>query len=179
MYHSRVSRTSWFLANSRINHRERDAMKRQIPRGEPRIFPFVRHRNDVGVVQVLPIGVAAVFAFRRRRGWADRPSAIRVHRNNKIVCTRSCPQTPDAARCAHRHRKYRSATPHKIHRPRGGAGRKSHQSPQRIFRLCFGLVKTQTNRHRATWPEQSIRNGEPLWFLSCAGFTAADRHEPR
>ena len=50
-----------------INERNRDAMKRQIPRGEPRVFPFVRHRNNVGIVHVRPIGVARVFAFRRRR----------------------------------------------------------------------------------------------------------------
>ena len=67
MYHSRVSSTSWRLGEFRVNHRQRHAVKRQVPRGEPRIFPFVRHGNHVGVVQMLPVVVAAVLAFRRRR----------------------------------------------------------------------------------------------------------------
>ena len=40
-----------------VDQCERHAMKGQIPRGVPRILPFVRHRDDVGIVQVGPIGV--------------------------------------------------------------------------------------------------------------------------
>jgi hypothetical protein len=42
----------------RIDQRERDAVKCQIPGGIPGIFPFVRHRDDVGIGQVWPIEVA-------------------------------------------------------------------------------------------------------------------------
>ena len=38
-----------------VHQRQRDAVKRQVPRGIPRIFPFVGHGNDVGVVEMLPI----------------------------------------------------------------------------------------------------------------------------
>ncbi len=34
--------------------------KRQIPRGVPGILPLVRHRNHVGVVEMRPVGVAAL-----------------------------------------------------------------------------------------------------------------------
>src|SRR5215469_4930018 len=50
-----------------IEMRERNAVKRQIPGGVPRVLPFVRHRNDVGVVEVLPVAVAAVTPLWRRR----------------------------------------------------------------------------------------------------------------
>ena len=55
------------LAKSGSIFEKRNHVKRQIPRGEPRIFPFVRHRDDVAVEKVLPLAVAAVAALRRRR----------------------------------------------------------------------------------------------------------------
>ena len=42
-------------------------MKRQIPRREPRIFPFVRHGKHVVAVEMRPVVIAAVLAFRWRR----------------------------------------------------------------------------------------------------------------
>src|SRR5258707_13291375 len=51
-----------------VDERERDAMKRQIPCGVPRILPFVRHGNNVVVVKMSPILVAAVPALVRRLG---------------------------------------------------------------------------------------------------------------
>jgi hypothetical protein len=59
-----------------INFREADAMERQVPRGKPRIFPFVGHGNDIRIVQVFPITVATAFAFRwrgRLRWVASQP----------------------------------------------------------------------------------------------------------
>ena len=50
----------------RIDKRERDAVKREIPRGIPGILPFVRHRNDVGVIEVRPVRIAAMEPFTRR-----------------------------------------------------------------------------------------------------------------
>ena len=35
-----------------INHRQRDAMEGEIPRGVPRVFPFVGHGDDVRIVEV-------------------------------------------------------------------------------------------------------------------------------
>src|SRR5258708_13362669 len=45
-------------------------MKSQVPRGVPWIFPLVRHGNDVGVVEMLPLGVATVLPFVWRRELA-------------------------------------------------------------------------------------------------------------
>src|SRR5215467_10524964 len=53
-------------------------MERQVPRGVPRVFPFVRHGHYVCIVEIRPFLVAAFFAaFRRRRTcWiAFEPSA--------------------------------------------------------------------------------------------------------
>ncbi len=69
---------SWSFAKSRINQRHRHAMKGEIPRRVPRVFPFVRHGNDVGIVQVDPLVVAALTAARIRRGLrgiAAQPAA--------------------------------------------------------------------------------------------------------
>ena len=59
-----------------VHERERDAMKRQVPCGIPRIFPLVRHGHDGGVVEVRPVGIATVLAF----GWRRRTSRIAVQR---------------------------------------------------------------------------------------------------
>ena len=42
-----------------IDQRQRDAVKGQVPGGIPGIFPLVGHRDDVGVVQMRPVAVAA------------------------------------------------------------------------------------------------------------------------
>src|ERR1051325_636801 len=41
-------------------------MKRQIPRRVPRILPLVGHRNDVGVMKMFPLVIAAPHALCRR-----------------------------------------------------------------------------------------------------------------
>ena len=51
-----------------VDQRQRGAMEGEVPGREPGIFPFVRHRHDVGGDEMTPIGVAAVLAaFGRRR----------------------------------------------------------------------------------------------------------------
>src|SRR5215204_4664737 len=43
-------------------------MKGKVPSCEPRVFPLVRHRHDIGGEQVTPTTVTAAFpALRRRR----------------------------------------------------------------------------------------------------------------
>ena len=56
------------LREIRIDQPQRDHVEREVPRREPRVLPRVGHREDVVVVDVLPRGVAAVLALRRRRG---------------------------------------------------------------------------------------------------------------
>src|SRR4029077_131658 len=52
----------------RIDDRQRYAVKCQVPRRVPRILPLVRHRNNVVVVQMLPLFVSPVpSVFRRLR----------------------------------------------------------------------------------------------------------------
>ena len=50
-----------------VDHRQRDAVERQVPGGVPRVLPLVGHRDDVVVVEVRPLVVAADLARRRRR----------------------------------------------------------------------------------------------------------------
>ena len=87
-----------------INQRHRHAVKSQIPRGVPRIFPLVRHGNDVGVVKVRPIVISPVArALRiglRLRGVALEPA--REHHSDSFACPRAVPRTPAAAPGAHR-----------------------------------------------------------------------------
>ena len=61
---------------------KRDAMEGEVPGGEPGIFPFVGHRDDVGGDEMAPVAVAAVLAAcGRRRLAADRRRAIAARRN--------------------------------------------------------------------------------------------------
>ena len=41
-----------------VDHRQGHAVKGQVPRRVPGVLPLVRHRDDVGVVEVRPVGVA-------------------------------------------------------------------------------------------------------------------------
>ncbi len=66
-YQSRSSSSSCSFAKRRIDPRDRDAVEREIPGREPRIFPRIGHRDHVRRVHVPPAGVAAVQAGRRRR----------------------------------------------------------------------------------------------------------------
>ena len=66
------------LGKPRVQHRQRDAMERQVPRGIPRILPLVGHGHDAGVVKMQPLVVAALLPFGRRRrlgGVALQPFA--------------------------------------------------------------------------------------------------------
>jgi hypothetical protein len=54
------------LGEVRVDERQRYAVKRQIPRGEPRVLPLVRHTDHVSVVEMFPADVAAVLAIA---GW--------------------------------------------------------------------------------------------------------------
>ena len=45
-------------------------MESEIPGGIPGVFPFVRHRENIGIVQVHPFTVAAPLAFGRWRQLA-------------------------------------------------------------------------------------------------------------
>ena len=63
-----------------VDQRERDAVEREVPGGVPGILPLVRHRDDVGVVEVPPVAVAAVLALRSGGGgWAGSPSSQLRH----------------------------------------------------------------------------------------------------
>src|ERR1051326_3058108 len=54
------------LGELRVNERESNAMKREVPRGVPWELPFIRHRHHVLVVEMTPSGVATGQALVRR-----------------------------------------------------------------------------------------------------------------
>ncbi len=67
-----------------IEVRPRDRVEAEVPGGEPRVLPRVRHREHVERVEVPPVAVAAVLARlgrRRLAGVAVEPAAdvVRVH----------------------------------------------------------------------------------------------------
>ena len=43
------------FAEVHIDHGQREAVEGEVPRRVPRVFPFVRHRDDVSVVHVMPV----------------------------------------------------------------------------------------------------------------------------
>ena len=45
------------LGEVEVDERERDRVEREVPRRVPRVLPLVRHRNDVAVEHVEPLGV--------------------------------------------------------------------------------------------------------------------------
>src|ERR1700730_15808260 len=55
------------LGEVRVDNGQRDAVKGQIPRRVPGVFPFVGHRNDVVVIKLRPILISSVPAFL---GWS-------------------------------------------------------------------------------------------------------------
>ena len=77
-------------APSRIQDRSTPcyAMKSKIPRGVPGIFPLVRHRDDVGVVEMRPVVVSPVIATQIGL-WAalNRLRASGGRRSDKTACT--------------------------------------------------------------------------------------------
>src|SRR5262249_33254812 len=54
-----------------IDKRERDTVEGKVPCCIPGVLPFVRHRDHISVVEVSPIGIAALepLAWRRRLRW--------------------------------------------------------------------------------------------------------------
>src|SRR5947208_2440176 len=56
------------LGELRVDLRQREAVERQVPRRVPRVLPLVGHGDDVGVIEVRPVGVAAALARLGRRG---------------------------------------------------------------------------------------------------------------
>ena len=81
MYHSRQSRRSCDFANSGSTWASDDAVEREVPGGIPRVLPRVRHRDDVAVVEMRPVGVASEAPLRRR----GRPGRIALEPAQDVV----------------------------------------------------------------------------------------------
>src|SRR5579862_8991354 len=60
------------LGELAVDVREREAMKTKIPGRVPGVFPFVRHRDHIGVVEMGPLPVATLPAL----GWRSGLSGI-------------------------------------------------------------------------------------------------------
>ena len=107
------------LGEVRIDQRQGDAVKREVPGGVPRILPLVRHRDDVGVVEVPPVArCARARARRRRRLHRVAVQPLRGRRSGKTASTTACRRAPGAAPSALRHRRCRAAAPRRTRRPR-------------------------------------------------------------
>ena len=62
------------LAEVGIHQRQREHVERQVPGRIPGVLPLVRHRDDVGVVHVVPVRVASVVRRAALNGSAPRSS---------------------------------------------------------------------------------------------------------
>ena len=126
MYHSRSSRLSCSLAKSGSTERDREHVEGQIPGGEPGILPFVGHREDVGVVEVRPVAVAALRALRRAAAAeSGRPPASRRRRSGRTASTREARRRPAARRAGFGVCRVPGACSRRTRRPRSGAPRES------------------------------------------------------
>ncbi len=159
-----------------------DAVKRQIPRRVPRIFPFVRHRDDVGVAQMPPVGIRARACGRRAApAAAGSPFSQRVH---VVACrtasTTTCPRAPDAARAAHPRRQFPCCNRHRTHRPRPcGRRTTASKSCERVAR-CFGLDASGASHGAAAGAGRSsseMRGG--IWCPRAAERPRSDRRARR
>ena len=87
------------LRERRVHMRQRHAVEPQVPRGEPRVLPLVRHRHDVEGLEVAPPGVAPVQPLVRRR----RLGRVAVQPAGHVVVEQLlAPQQP-AERLPHHH----------------------------------------------------------------------------
>ena len=62
-----------------IDESQRDAVKSKIPRGIPGVFPLVGHGDDVVVIEVGPILVAAFLSVSGRHGAGGIAFEPRLH----------------------------------------------------------------------------------------------------
>ena len=58
------------FGETRIHDGESECLKCQVPRGVPRVLPLVRHRENIGIVQVGPLVIPSTFSLGRRRRLA-------------------------------------------------------------------------------------------------------------
>ena len=86
------------LRERRVDAGERDAVEGEIPRGEPRVLPLVRHRHDVERVEGPPAVVAAGEPGRGRRRLAR--VAVEPARD-RVVVELLAPQHPGEGLAQH------------------------------------------------------------------------------
>ena len=99
-----------------VDEGERDRVEREVPGGEPWVLPRIGHRDDVGAIQLAPVGVAAGLALDRRR----RAGRIAVEPPSDVVAVELL--APDQAR--------ESST--LDHRLVGRQGRRRHGREERV-----------------------------------------------
>ena len=90
------------LGEIEVDQRQGDRVEGQVPGRIPRVFPLVRHRNDVGVQHVKPVGIAHAAAA----GWHERMTVVLLKPSIQIevvgpACSTACPPAPDGAPGAH------------------------------------------------------------------------------
>ena len=145
------------LGEARIDQRQGDGMKGEVPGGVPRVFPLVRHRDDVGIVQMQPVGIASVPPrCAAAAAAADRRSAIREYRSSRTALTTACRRAPGAAPAAHRDRRCPAAALRRIRRLRLGADRTRGRN-RRDRKRWSARVSRARNR-----PAFSGRQAQPI-----------------
>ncbi len=107
-----------------VDQREGHTVESQVPRGEPRVLPGVGHGDDIEVVEVAPVRVAAVLPLSRRR----RAGGIAVQPFSHIVVVELlAPEQPREGLALHQLRIVRDA-------------RVGHR---RVERVCLSLTRVE------------------------------------
>ena len=83
-----------------VDHAQRDHVEGQVPGRVPRVLPLVRHRDDVVVEHVRPLGVAHAAAFLRRQVRCPRRArrATGPGRSRSTAWSTACRPAPGASR---------------------------------------------------------------------------------
>ena len=71
-------------------------MEGQVPGGVPGVLPLVRHRDDVGVVEVRQSALRPCRRSGGGAGWPGRPRASARRRSGRTAWTRAARRTPGA-----------------------------------------------------------------------------------
>ena len=164
------------LREMRIDFRERDHVECKVPRRKPRIFPLIRHRDDVAVEKMRPFSIAAEVSLRRRR-WLRR--IARQPFANDVIVELFAPKQPGITLARDLLRfvdPFLTESPRRKTRPLLSFGaRKLHRSQQMDRAALRPSQTVATSRPLIFRVRSRTRNARQTLSRCSAGFTASAR----
>ena len=140
------------LGELRVHEREHDAVEGEVPRREPRELPGVRHREDVGGEDVLPVAVAAACGARAEAAAPPDPrGATGGRRTCRTAWTRASRRRPCRMTASRRPRACRGSWRRRTRRPRPAA------------RAIVGRSRSPSESRRGRGRPPSAAGGPGRW----------------